>query len=58
MVLLISGIILAAMGVGAFSISTYLEWKMREPLYAMLMKVATIVAFLGAIFIGVAFATG
>lgn len=58
MALLVAGIVLAALGVGSFSVSTYLEWKMREPLYAVLMKVATIIAFVGAIFIGIAFATG
>lgn len=58
MVLLVAGIVLCSLGIGAFSVSTYLEWKMREPIYALVMKVATIIAFCGAIFIGIAFASG
>lgn len=49
MPLYIAGIVLSALGIGAFGSSLYMESKLKEPMWALVMKIATILAFVGAL---------
>lgn len=52
--MLIAGIVVLSLGVGALVASTYMEWKRHEPVYALLIKVSTGLLAIGAILFGVA----
>lgn len=45
----VAAIVLLALGVGALGTSTYLEWRCREPVYALVMKVSTGLLAIGAL---------
>jgi len=45
-------IAILALGVGSLSVSTYLEWRIKEPKYALVMKVSTGLLAIGAILFG------
>ena len=42
-------IMILAIGVGSLSVSTYLEWRIKEPMYALVMKISTGLLAIGAI---------
>ena len=42
-------IMILAIGVGSLSVSTYLEWRIKEPKYALVMKISTGLLAIGAI---------
>ena len=42
-------IMILAIGVGSLSVSTYLEWRIKEPKYALAMKISTGLLAIGAI---------
>ena len=42
-------IMILAIGVGSLSVSTYLEWRIKEPKYALIMKISTGLLAIGAI---------
>ena len=45
-------IAILALGVGSLSVSTYLEWRIKEPKYALVMKISTGLLAIGAILFG------
>ena len=45
-------IMILAIGVGSLSVSTYLEWRIKEPKYALVMKISTGLLAIGAILFG------
>lgn len=49
-------IAILSIGVGSLSLSTYLEWKRQEPIYALVMKISSGLLAIGAILFGFAMA--
>jgi len=54
--MLVAGVTLLAVGSFALVGSTIIEWKRKEPLYAILMKISTGVMAIGTIIFGIGMA--